>query len=123
MRLGGQCRRARRIWARFGNAAHRLRLEQEGPALFHLQLSKASPKATSVRYSTANGTATAGSDYVAKTNQLVTFPAGTTSKNVTIAVKGDTTAEPNEAFSVKLSSPIRMKIGDGTGVGTIQNDD
>jgi hypothetical protein len=91
--------------------------------VFQLQLDKASSKSTSVRYSTANGTATAGSDYVAKTNQLVTFPAGTTSKNVTIAVKGDTTAEPNEAFSVKLSSPVRMKISDGTGVGTIQNDD
>jgi Calx-beta domain/Subtilase family len=89
---------------------------------FHLQLSKASSKATTVQFATANGTATAGSDYVAKT-QLVTFPAGTTGQNVAVAVKGDTTPEPNETFSAKLTKPVRMKIADGTGVGTIQNDD
>jgi hypothetical protein len=90
---------------------------------FHLQLSKASTKPTTVLFSTANGTATAGSDYVAKTNQLVTFPAGTTGQNVPVAVKGDTTPEPNETFSAKLTKPVRMKIADATGIGTIQNDD
>jgi hypothetical protein len=90
---------------------------------FHLQLSKANPKASTVLFSTANGTATAGSDYVAKTNQLVTFPAGTTGQNVAVTVKGDTAPEPNETFTAKLSKPVRMRIADGTGIGTIQNDD
>jgi hypothetical protein len=90
---------------------------------FHLQLSKANPKASTVLFSTANGTATAGSDYVAKTNQLVTFPAGSTGQNVAVTVKGDTVTEANETFTAKLSKPVRMKIGDGTGAGTIQNDD
>jgi Calx-beta domain-containing protein/subtilase family protein len=89
---------------------------------FHLQLSKASSKATTVRFATANGTASAGSDYVAKT-QTVTFPAGTTGLNVPVTVNGDTAAEPNETFSAKLSQTVRMKIADGAGVGTIQNDD
>src|SRR5205085_11056942 len=38
-------------------------------------------------------------------------------------VVGDTTDEPNETFNVNLSSPTNATISDGTGVGTITDDD
>ena len=38
-------------------------------------------------------------------------------------VKGDTIDEPNETFNVTLSSPVNAGITDGTGVGTITDDD
>ena len=42
---------------------------------------------------------------------------------ITILVNGDTKLEPDETFFVQLSSPVNATILDGTGVGTIQNDD
>lgn len=38
-------------------------------------------------------------------------------------MNGDTTVEPDETFSVVLSNAVNATIGDGTGVGTIGNDD
>jgi hypothetical protein len=77
----------------------------------------------SATYSTANGTATAGSDYVAKTS-TVTIPAGVTSVVLPITVNGDSTNEGNETFSVTLSNVSRAaNLGRATGIGTILNDD
>lgn len=89
---------------------------------FPITLTKPSSIATKVRFSTANGTATAPSDYVARTNQELLIPANTTSANIVVQVKGDTAVEPNETFTVKLSKPTRLRIIDGVGVGTINND-
>ncbi len=61
-----------------------------------------------VNYATANGTATAGSDYVAQTGNL-TFTAGQTSKTIAVVVNGDTTVEPNETFVVNLTEPRRAR--------------
>ena len=58
-------------------------------------LSAASGKAITVDFATSNGTATAGSDYTASSGTL-TFAAGTTTKNVPIAVLADAFDEPNE---------------------------
>ena len=91
-------------------------------AKFSVKLSAASASDVTVRYATANGTATSGSDYTAKSGTL-TFAAGTVSKSVSISVNGDTTVEPNETFFVNLSSPSGATILDGQGQGTIVNDD
>jgi VCBS repeat-containing protein len=54
----------------------------------------------------------------------VSFAAGQTSATIRVPVTGDLAAEPNETFSVQLSSPTGgATIGDGTGLGTITNDD
>jgi hypothetical protein len=42
---------------------------------------------------------------------------------VTVAVNGDTNAEPNETFQVTLSQPAGALIADGQGVGTIVDDE
>jgi len=76
-----------------------------------------------VTYQTANGTATAGSDYVAAGPTVLTFTAGQTSKTVGVTINGDTTTEGNETFFVNLTSPTNAVIGDSQGVGTILNDD
>lgn len=77
----------------------------------------------SVQYSTGGGTATAGSDYTAVPLTTLTFGAGETSKQVVVDVLGDTLLEGNETFNVTLSNPNGVTIADGTGVGTIVDDD
>jgi hypothetical protein len=91
-------------------------------ATFTVTLSATSTSAVTVKYDTANGTATAPSDYQAATGTL-TFAAGETSKQITVLVNGDTTPESDETFAVNLSNPTNATIGDGQGIGTIKNDD
>src|SRR5207245_473725 len=76
----------------------------------------------SVYYSTANGTATAGSDYQYQSGWLY-FAPGQISQTVSIAVNGDTLNEANETFVVNLSYPTNAVITDGQGLATILNDD
>ena len=91
--------------------------------VFPVTLSAASGQAVSVNYATADGTATiAGGDYVA-TSGVLTFPAGTTSQQVTVTVNGDTVSEPVETFVVNLSGAVNATLAKSQGVGTIQNDD
>jgi hypothetical protein len=80
--------------------------------------------AASVVVNTANGSATAGSDYTAISNQTVNFSAGgSATATVSVTVIGDTVLEGNETFTVNLSNPSGAGITDGTGQGTITNDD
>lgn len=76
----------------------------------------------SVAYATSNGTATAPSDYIAKSG-VVSFTVGQKSKTIKIQVKGNFTAEPNEEFTVNLSNPVHGNISVGLGACTIVNDD
>ena len=91
-------------------------------AIFTVTLSAASGQPVTVNYSTANGTATAGSDFQNASGTL-TFAPGETSRTITVAVLGDQMFEPNETFAVNLSGPTNATIGDGNGIGTIVNDD
>jgi hypothetical protein len=76
-----------------------------------------------VSVTTSNGTAAAGSDYVALAATVVSFAAGETSKTVSVTINGDTTVEPNETLNLVLSAPLNATIVKGTGIGTITNDD
>jgi hypothetical protein len=91
-------------------------------ALFNVTLSVASGMPVTVQFATANGTATAGSDYVAN-NGVVSFPAGQTIQQVAVTVIGDTAGESNETFTLNFSNAANAAIGDAQGVGTIVNDD
>jgi len=90
--------------------------------MFTVTLDKAAAEPVTVAYSTANGTATAGSDYAA-TSGTLTFAAGETSKTVHVDISGDTVFEGNETFAVTLSNASGATIADATAVGTIVNDD
>lgn len=89
---------------------------------FTVTLSAAATGNVTVNYATANGTATAGTDYVSKSG-TVTFLPGETSKQITISVKGDRTKEIDETFFVNLSNASGGLIADGQGLGTILDDD
>jgi Calx-beta domain len=75
-----------------------------------------------VSYSTANGSALAGSDYQALTGTL-TFNKGQTVKTIQIPVMGDLIGEPDETFTVNLRNARRATIMDGQGVVTILTDE
>jgi hypothetical protein len=91
-------------------------------AVFTVTLSAASGQTVTVNYATANGTATAGSDYVARSGTL-TFNPGTTTQTIPVTVNGDTVVEANETFVVNLSGATNATIADSQGVGTIVNND
>ncbi|MBV9627887.1 MAG: cellulase family glycosylhydrolase, partial [Xanthobacteraceae bacterium] len=89
---------------------------------FTVSLSATSTTPVTVAYATADGTATAGSDYTAATGTL-TFAPGQTSQLVHIKVAGDTTYEANETLTLSLSNPSGATLAHGTATGTILNDD
>lgn len=91
-------------------------------ATFTVTLSATSFQNISVNYATANGTATAGSDYTA-TSGTATIPAGFTSQTFNVSITGDNVFEPDETFLVNLTSPVNATISDNQAIGTILNDD
>ncbi|HBB89167.1 MAG TPA: hypothetical protein DC047_16295, partial [Blastocatellia bacterium] len=91
-------------------------------AVFSVTLSTASGRSLSVGFATANGTATAGNDYVS-TSGRVNFSAGDITKTVAVPINGDTLTEPDETFFVNLSAPVNATVSDTQGLGTILNDD
>jgi hypothetical protein len=85
-------------------------------------LAAASNETVTVNYATANGTATAGSDYVS-TSGTLTFNPGDLTKAIDVTINGDQSFEPNETFFVNLSNATNATISDNQGIGTIVNDD
>ncbi len=78
---------------------------EAGPtASVTINRSRNTSSAASVQVATANGTATAGSDYTA-VSQPVNFAAGVTSQTVSIPITDDSLIESNETVSLALSSP------------------
>jgi hypothetical protein len=82
------------------------------------------PYATTVAlaYTTKDGTATKGADYVEEFG-VVSFAPGQTSRVVPVTVLGDELGELDETMSLRLSLPQNATISDGTGVGTIVDND
>ena len=58
---------------------------------------------TTVQYSTANGTATAGQDY-SEISGTITFPSNSTSQTISIPIINDNSPEGDETFTVTLTS-------------------
>ena len=87
-----------------------------------VSLSGVSGRNTTVKYSTANGSARAGVDYQGVAGTL-TIPAGQTVGTITVPVFGDTIHEPTRYFDVRLSSPSGASIADSSGRVTIVDDD
>jgi hypothetical protein len=90
---------------------------------FTVSLSKASTGPVTFNVATANGTATAGSDYVARSLANQSIPAGTLAKVFDVTLNGDTTIEPTETLLVNVSNVVGGVLGDGQATGTITNDD
>jgi hypothetical protein len=91
-------------------------------AVFTVTFSAPSALPVTVQYATANGTATAGSDYQAGSGTL-TIPAGQTTGTITVPVLGDRLGEPDETFFVNVSGATNATVADAQAVGTIADDE
>ena len=91
-------------------------------AIFTVTLDNPSSKEISLDYATADGTAIAGSDYIA-TNGTLTFAPGETSAAIAVAIQGDTLDELDEAFTLNFTNPSNVTLVNTQGTVTITDDD
>ncbi len=91
---------------------------------FMVTLSESPLLFTTVNYTTVNGSATAGSDYVAQSGSL-TFLAWDTSKTIEVDILDDTIYEGDENFYVQISTTASgyEVSGSGQGYGTITDNE
>ncbi|MEO6409614.1 MAG: Calx-beta domain-containing protein, partial [Burkholderiaceae bacterium] len=95
--------------------------EAAGSASYTVTLSNPSSTPVTVAYATADGTATAGSDYTATAGTL-TFAPGTLSQLVTVAILNDTVYESAETFTLNLATPVGASLGNAASLTTIVDD-
>jgi len=91
-------------------------------AVFTVTLDAPAPTDVTFQFSTADGTATAPSDY-ASTSGTGFIPQGETSTTITVPVAGDPSIEPDETFNVTITAIAGASGGDVEGQATIANDD
>ncbi|WP_277601974.1 putative Ig domain-containing protein [Altererythrobacter sp. BO-6] len=93
-------------------------------ATFTVSLSAPAPAGgVSFDIATANGTATAGVDYVAQSLTGQTIAAGSSTYTFTVQINGDSLNEASETFFVNVTNVTNATVVDAQGVGTITNDD
>jgi len=96
------------------------------PMTFTLNLSGDNDVPITVHYSTSDGNATssgASPDYQGIVDQVATFPAHTSSIQITVNVSGDLLNEDNETFSLNLFNASGAMVTTPQVTGTILNDD
>ena len=91
-------------------------------AVFTVTLSAASGYTVTAAYATSDGTAN-GADYIGTAAGLVTFAPGQLTRTVSIPLRTDRVAEPDETFFVTLSNPTRAVIARAQGTATIDDED
>ena len=75
-----------------------------------------------VDYATSDGTAESGKDYE-DTEGRLTFDSFETSQTVRLWTYGDDEDEGDETFTLELSNPRGVTLGDALATGTIEDDD
>ncbi len=87
--------------------------------VFTVTLSAPDTQPVSINFATADGTARAGTDYVA-TNGTLTFPPGITTLVIPVSVLGHATTNPaDESFFVIVSGATGATLTQSQGTGTI----
>ena len=89
---------------------------------FAVSLSRAAAGPVSVTWATADGSATAGSDYRAGQGKL-RFAPGETEKTIPVPVLDDAHDEGEETMQLRLTAASGAAIADGVATGTIENTD
>ena len=89
---------------------------------FEVTLSSPTTNDVAVDYDTADGTATAGQDYVA-TSGTLKIPAGELAASIKVALLDDSIDEIHERFTVELRNAENAYRGDSSGTGTIADGD
>jgi Calx-beta domain len=90
--------------------------------VFAVTLSVASGASVSVNFATADSSSRAPDDYEARSGAL-DFAPGTTSRTITVNVKGDRTRESEEVFYVNSSGAVGTVIETGQGTAVVRNVD
>jgi hypothetical protein len=93
-----------------------------GTLTFPVTLSAPSGFPITVDFATANGTAAAPGDFTAVSG-TITFPIGTSQRPLDVTIVRDLQDETDESFTLGLSSPSNATLADGSGVGTLHDDD
>ncbi len=88
--------------------------------VFNVNLNAPSSTQVTVQFATADGTALAGTDYLA-TSGTLTFVPGSITAAITVAIMGNLYVEPSKAFSLNLSNPVGAAVGLGTDAAEIVN--
>jgi uncharacterized repeat protein (TIGR01451 family) len=91
-------------------------------AIFPVTLSCPADHPVTVGFTTTDGTAIAGADYLAVGGTL-TFQPGETSKSVSVAVLGENLGEADEVFYLDLAGPAGGAVRYSRGTGTIVSDE
>ena len=94
------------------------RASEDGTLSFVVTLEPPASAPVTVAYATADGSATAGSDYTAASGTLG-FKAGESGKTVTVALTPDGETEGSETLTLTLSAASGATIGDGEATGTV----
>jgi hypothetical protein len=97
--------------------------ESDGSGVITVRLSAATSKEVSIRYEAANGTAIAGSDFIA-TNGLINFAPGQTNAAFTVAILNDSVNEVHETLLLTLTNAINaFLVSPSNATLTILDDD
>jgi len=83
-------------------------------ALFRVSLTRLWDSNVSFSYQTSNGSAEAGTDYLAVSGTS-TIPAGSLETTIEVDVLADTLNEDDETFFLNLADPVNASILDGEG--------
>ena len=95
-----------------------------GAMRFAVTLERATNRTATVRYETADLTASAGADYTRASGTL-TFDPGERTRTIAVAVTDDTLDEPDEELTVTLSAAVHATLDAAgrTATGTIRDND
>ena len=91
-------------------------------ATFVVALSGPSSQSVSFSFTTSNGTAIAGSDYIA-TAGASAFAPGEVEKPVVVLINGDTVDETQETLFLDISNVQNATVSSNRGTGFINDDD
>lgn len=90
---------------------------------FEISLSEAPAETVSVDFTTQDGTATAGNDFVAQSGTLQFGPNNPLTQTVTIQVVDNNVTEADEQFSLLLQNPVGAELVTNMATGSIVDND
>ena len=96
--------------------------ENSGEMVFEVDLSGTSESPVSVRWTTADRTATDGADYTGDSGTL-TIPAGARSGTFEVPILNDLLDEHDETFVIRFDRPQGAGLAKTEAIGTIEDDD
>jgi beta-glucanase (GH16 family) len=97
--------------------------ESQNKAIISFNLSIPASKEVTITWSTLDGTAVAGEDYVAQEEVTTVFKEGDSEKTVEVLLINDDIFEGDEKFSVSVTGVKNATLGNSTCYVTIENDD